>query len=227
MATRKSPKKRPAAAPARAGALAPPASGGSRRNSPWRAQTSTRQFRRPRAALGAAEGEGLAGSASPLPAAGRASIAGTAVGNDSSPRRRPGPVALVFAVRFSGCFRLAVIGRVSPRRASDFLVATRKSPKKRPAAAPASPVPSLHPRPAGRVETRPAGLRHRRDNSRRPPQAASALQKGRSAGSASPLPAASRASIAGTAVGNDSSPRRRPGQGFDLCFLVCGCCGWR
>ena len=34
----------PAAAPARAGALAPPEPGGSRRNSPSRAQTSTRQF---------------------------------------------------------------------------------------------------------------------------------------------------------------------------------------
>ena len=34
----------PAAAPALAGALAAPTPGGSRRNSPWRAQTSTRQF---------------------------------------------------------------------------------------------------------------------------------------------------------------------------------------
>ena len=34
----------PAAAPALAGSLAPPTPGGSRRNSPWRAQTLTRQF---------------------------------------------------------------------------------------------------------------------------------------------------------------------------------------
>ena len=39
---------------------------------------------------------------------------------------------MIFAVWFLRCLRLAVIGRVSPRRASDFLVATRKSPKKRP-----------------------------------------------------------------------------------------------
>ena len=39
-------------------------------------------------------------------------------------------------------------------------------------------MPSLHPRPAGRVETRPGGLRHRRDNSRRP-RLRSALQKGK------------------------------------------------
>ena len=51
---------------------------------------------------------------------------------DSSPRQTPGFSVLLFVVRFGVCRRLMVIGRVSPRRASDFLVATRKSPKKRP-----------------------------------------------------------------------------------------------
>ena len=88
--------------------------------------------RRPRAALGAAEGEGVAGSASPLPAGCRAFVAGMAVGNDSSPRRRPGSRAFDLCRLVLRCFRLAVIGRVSPRRASDFLVATRKSPKSAP-----------------------------------------------------------------------------------------------
>ena len=76
--------------------------------------------------------------------------------------RRPGagrgPGLLIFVVWFLGCLQSAVIGRVSPRRATIFLVATRKMDKEAPpAAAPASPVPSLHPRPAGRVVTRPAG----------------------------------------------------------------------
>ena len=60
VATKKEDKNAPAAAPALAGALAPPASGGSRRNSPWRAQTSTRQFRR--------QLQGKATAGSPLPA---------------------------------------------------------------------------------------------------------------------------------------------------------------
>ena len=51
---------------------------------------------------------------------------------DSSPRRTPGFRVLLFVVRFGVCRRLMVIGRVLPRRASDFLVATRQSPKKRP-----------------------------------------------------------------------------------------------
>ena len=77
---------------------------------------------------------------------------------DSSPRRTPGAGVLFFAVRFGACRRLKMIGRVSPRRVTTFLVATRKVDKETPPAAPpASPVPSLRPRPAGRVETRPAG----------------------------------------------------------------------
>ena len=56
--------------------------------------------------------------------------------------RRPGagrgPVPLVFIVCLVACLRLAVIGRVSPRRATIFLVATRKVDKETPpAAAPA------------------------------------------------------------------------------------------
>ena len=50
--------------------------------------------------------------------------------------RRPGagrgPVPLVFIVCLVACFRLAVIGRVSPRRATLFLVATRKMDKNAP-----------------------------------------------------------------------------------------------
>ena len=92
--------------------------------------------------------------------------------------RRPGagrgPVPLVFIVCLVACFRLAVIGRVSPRLAS---------------------APSLHPRPAGRVETRPHGLRHRSDNSRRPRAALGAAEGESAAGSASPLPAPCRANV--------------------------------
>ena len=51
---------------------------------------------------------------------------------DLSPRRTPGSRVSFFAVRFGVRRRLMAIGRVSPRRASHFLVATSKSPKKRP-----------------------------------------------------------------------------------------------
>ena len=64
-----------------------------------------------------------------------------------------------------------------------------KVDKKRPCRSAGPPVPSLHPRPAGRVETRPGGLRHRRDNSRRPQAALGAAEGEAAAGSASPLPA--------------------------------------
>ena len=50
-----------------AGALAPSASGGSRRNSPFGLGQRRDNSRRSRPALGGAEGEGVAGSASPLP----------------------------------------------------------------------------------------------------------------------------------------------------------------
>ena len=50
-----------------AGALAPSASGGSRRNSPFGLGQRRDNSRRSRPALGGAEGEGAAGSASPLP----------------------------------------------------------------------------------------------------------------------------------------------------------------
>ena len=93
VATRKMDKETPpAAAPALAGALAPPASGGSRRNSPWRAQTSTRQFppatrssRRCRRGKRCRLGFAIAGRLSC-----RVASSGTAFGHDSSPRRRPG-----------------------------------------------------------------------------------------------------------------------------------------
>ena len=58
-----------------------------------------------------------------------------------------------------------------------------------------SPVPSLHPHPVGRVETRPGGLRHRRDNSRRPRAPLGATEGESLAGSASPLPAACSAIV--------------------------------
>ena len=67
--------------------------------------------------------------------------------------RRPGagrgPGPLILAVRFSGCLRLAVIGRVSPRRATIFLVATRKMDKEAPPAAAPATADALAPPTAG------------------------------------------------------------------------------
>ena len=314
VATKKGGKKRPpAAAPARAGALAAPTPGGSRRNSPWRAQTSTRQF--PPAAgctRRTAEGEGCCrlgfaiagGCGSPsfpgtafgrfvAPAQARVQaldpcclvLGLPSVGGDwpglarratiflvatkkriksALPQRRLAPVpSLAHARRVASKLALAgsdidatipagrglrsalqkgrllparlrhcrryrhradhqslpspsvwrlgnrarhsdtirrpgagrvqaldpccsVLGvpsvggdwRVSPRRATSFLWRQRKEAKNALPQRRLSPVPSLHPRPAGRVETRPGGLRHRRDNSRRP-RAPRHCQRGR------------------------------------------------
>jgi len=67
--------------------------------------------------------------------------------------RRPGagrgPVPLVFIVCLVACFRLAVIGRVSPRRATIFLVATRKMDKETPPAAAPAIADALAPPTAG------------------------------------------------------------------------------
>ena len=100
----------------------------------------------------------------------------------------------------------------------------RKEAKKRPLPQRRlSPVPSLRPQSAGRIETRPAGS----DIDATIPagrRLRSALQKGKAtAGSASPLPAACSAFVSGTAFGHDSSPRRRPGsRAFDSWRLVRG-----
>ena len=95
---------RPAAAPVLAGALAPPTPGGSRRNSPWRAPDidatppaagCTRRCRR----------EGCCRLGFAIAGALRCHcLSGAAFGHDSSPRRRPGSRALIFAVRFSVAF---------------------------------------------------------------------------------------------------------------------------
>ena len=115
--------------------------------------------------------------------------------------RRPGagrgPGLLIFVVWFLGCLRLAVIGRVSPRRATTFLVATRKVDKETPPAAAPARAGSLASAHGRRVAsklalagsdidaTSPAGRGLR-----------SALQKGKAtAGSASPLPAPCRANV--------------------------------
>ena len=75
--------------------------------------------------------------------------------------RRPGagrgPVPLVFIVCLVACFRLAVIGRVSPRRATIFLVATRKVDKETPpAAAPARAGALAPPEPGGSRRNSPS-----------------------------------------------------------------------
>ena len=120
-----------------AGSLAPYASAGSRRNSPCGLKQRRDNSRRSRPALGGAEGEGAGGLASPLPVVAAVSLlrdvclAGR-VFFDSSPRRTPGSRVFALTVFRSVWCRLAVIGWDSPRRASDFFVATRKSPKKRP-----------------------------------------------------------------------------------------------
>ena len=80
-------------------------------------------------------------------------------------RRRPGSRAFDPCCFDLGCLRSAPVGRVSPRRATTFLVKIIKNalPQRR-----LAPVPSLHPK--GRRKTRPGGLGR--------PRAASALQKG-------------------------------------------------
>ena len=170
-----------------AGSLAPPTPGGSRRNSPWRARHRRDNSRRPRAALALQKGGccrlGFRHCRRAVVPSFRHGIR-----HDSSPGAGRGPGLSTLPFGF-GCFRLAVIGRVSPRRARVTFLWRRESHQKRPAAAPASPVPSLHPRPAGRVETRPAGS----DIDATIPAGhglLSAPQKGKAtAGSASPLPA--------------------------------------
>ena len=210
-------KKRPAAAPVLAGALAPRSGGASK--PPSRAQTSTRQFPPAAAAPGAAEGEATAGSASPLPAGRAVPLSRARHRHDSSPRRRPGSSALILAVLFWG----ALVGGDWPglaRRRPPFLWRQERWIKKRPAAAPALAGSSLHPRPAGRVETRPHGLRHRRDNSRRPRAALGAAEGKAAAGSASPLPAGCRRVASSGAA---SGTIRRPGEGRGpgpLIFIV-------
>ena len=118
--------------------------------------TSTRQFL-PAAGCASALQKGR-----PLPARlrhcrrlRRVASSGTPSGHDSSPRRRPGSRVLVFMFASMACFRLTVIGRVSPR---DLLSCGDKERwiKNAPAAAPVLPVPRS-PTPGGRVETRPHG----------------------------------------------------------------------
>ena len=77
---------------------------------------------------------------------------------------------------YSSTFRSLRSGRTRPAGARDDSF-TSPEPKKRPLSQRRLvPVPSLHPRPVGRVETRPRGLRHRRDNSRRPRAALGAAE---------------------------------------------------
>ena len=88
----------PAATPAPVPSLHPP--GGSRRNSPSRAPTSTRQFPPAAGCSTLPEGEGCCRHITPLPAACVHRCLERGIGHDSSPRRRPGPRLLILAVRF-------------------------------------------------------------------------------------------------------------------------------
>ena len=223
VATRKMDKKRPAAAPARASALAPPTAGGSRRNSPSRAPdieatipAGTRVAQRCRR-------KAAAGSASPLPAGCqcRAVNLGSAAGPIRRPAQAGGPVPWSLSCLLVACFRLAVIGRVSPRRVTIFLVATKRW--KAPLPQRAGLADALAPTTAGGcVETRPHGLRHRKRQF--PPDApcAPALAEGAAAGSASPLSAGCRTCRQfGRQPANDSSPGAGPSPGrFQVASLV-------
>ena len=167
--------------------------------------------------LGAAEGEGWLGFA----IAGGVIVAssGAAFGHDSSPRR--GRVQAFDPCRLVlGCLRLAVIGRVSPRRVTIFLVATRKMDKKRPLPQCwLAPVPLLRPHPA--VASKLALTGSDIDATIPATAGCACAQKGKAAGSASPLPAGFRAvsPVRAHAIRHDSSPRRRLGPG-SLIFAV-------
>ena len=177
---------------------------------------------RPRAPLGAAEGK-TAGSASPLPAGCRGSIVGMAVGNDSSPRRRPGSGLILRGCSVLGCLRLAVIGRVSPRPgATTFLVATNESFDSAPFRLPQRRSRRCPPPPAPGGSRRNSPSRAQTSTRQCPPAAGSTRRCRReaAAGSASPLPAGCRASIVGVAIGNDSSPGEGRGPVLWLLLFV-------
>ena len=175
------------------------------------AQTSTRQFRRPRLCLTACA-EGAAGSASPLPA-------GALPLSQAGIRARFVALAqavqgLILAVLFQVAFGWRVIGRVSPLVGDlIFLMATRKMDKETPPPCSAGSRRCLA-HPAG-VETRlrasidatiPAGRRLH-----------SAL-KGEGCCSASPLPAACVAVVSGAIRARVAGV-----QGFDLAVRFSRC----
>ena len=144
--------------------------------------------------------------------------------------RRPGagrgPGPLILAVRFSGCLRLAVIGRVSPRRATIFLVATRKMDKEAPPAAAPALAGALAP-PASGGSRRNSPWRAQTSTRQFPPATRSSrrCRRGKRCrlGFAIAGRLSCRVASSGTAFGHDSSPRRRPGSRlFDPCCSVLG-----
>ena len=168
--------------------------------------------RRPRAALGAAEGKALPARLRHCRRVVVPSFRAWRSGRFVAPAQA-GPGLFDLCRSVLRCFRLAVIGRVSPRRASDFLVATRKSPKKRPCRSAGLRRCPRPPASAGRVETRPGGPQTSTRQFRRP-RAHFGAAEGKH------LPArlrhCRRAVVPdrlGTASGHDSSPGAGRGPG--------------
>ena len=228
VATKKGGRKRPCRSAGSRRCPHPPTPGGSRRNSPWRAPDIDATIPAGRGLHSALQkGKAAAGSASPLPAACVAVVSGAAFGHDFV------APAKARVQGFGLCCSVLGVPSVGddwpglPRRASDFLVATRKSPKnalpqRRLAGALSSTC-------ARRVASKlaPCGLRHRRDNSRWP-RLHSALQKGKAAaGSASPLPTACVTAVSGAAFGHESRPGEGRGPGLGFAVRFSGAFGWR
>ena len=138
--------------------------------------------------------------------------------------RRPGasrgPVFLILAASILGCLRLAVIGRVSPRRASSFLVATKKGGKEAPPAAAPALAGSLAP-PASDGSRRNSPSRAQTSTRQFPPAAGCArrCRRGR------PLPARlrhCRRRVAPSFRARHSDTIRRPGAGRGPGPLILG-----